>query len=133
MYENKRKEGPFQKCILTFPNVFSYTHGVLTFVYLMISRVVLVQALDFVVSEAHKYGLRLILSLENNYENFGGKDQHVQWDRNVGHNINSIDDFFTNPTTKRYYKNHVKVTNSINVCFCFIICSSFFHYAYKHT
>jgi len=31
------------------------------------------QALDFVVSEANKYGIRLILSLVNNYETFGGK------------------------------------------------------------
>lgn len=66
------------------------------------------QALDFVVSEAKKYGLRLILSLVNNYVNFGGKAQYVQWARNAGQNLNSEDDFFTNPTVKGYYKNHVK-------------------------
>ena len=58
MYENRRrKEIPFQKYILTFLNVFSYTHGVLMFVYLIIFGVVLLQALDFVVFEARKYGL----------------------------------------------------------------------------
>ena len=133
MYENRRrKAGPFQKYILTFLNVFSYTHSVLTSVYLLIFGVVLVQSLDFVVFEAHKYGLRLILGLENNYDNFGGKAQYVQWARNAGQNLNYVDDFFTNPTVKGYYKNHVKVTNSINVYFYFIICLSLFHYVYKH-
>eukprot|EP00253_Pinus_taeda_P034063 PITA_34063 len=66
------------------------------------------QALDFVVSEANKYGVRLILSLVNNYVSFGGKAQYVQWARNAGQNLNSEDDFFTDPTVKGYYKNHVK-------------------------
>lgn len=66
------------------------------------------QALDFVVSEANKYGIRLILTLANNYANFGGKAQYVQWGRNAGQNLNSDDDFFTNPTVKGYYKNNVK-------------------------
>ena len=82
----------------------------------MIFGVVLVQALDFVVFQARKYGIRLILSLANNYVNFGGKAQYVQWARNVGQNLNSDDDFFTNPTAKAYYKNRVKVTECINVC-----------------
>ena len=64
------------------------------------------EALDFVVSEANKYGLRLILSLENNYVNFGGKAQYVQWASYAGHNLHSEDDFFTNRTVKSYYKNH---------------------------
>ncbi|KAE9457023.1 hypothetical protein C3L33_11078, partial [Rhododendron williamsianum] len=34
------------------------------------------QGLDFVVSEAGKYGIKLILSLVNNYENFGGR-KHI--------------------------------------------------------
>ena len=92
---------------------------ILTFVFLLVFGVFLVQAMDFVLSESHKYGLRLILSLANNYENFGGKAQYVQWAHNAGHNLNSVDDFFTNTTVKVYYKNHVKVTNSINV-FCFV-------------
>eukprot|EP01018_Ginkgo_biloba_P008514 Gb_04261 [translate_table: standard] len=66
------------------------------------------QALDFVVSEAQKHGIRLILSLANNYVNFGGKAQYVQWARNAGQSLSSDDDFFTNPTAKGYYKNHVK-------------------------
>ncbi|KAH9319941.1 hypothetical protein KI387_021710, partial [Taxus chinensis] len=66
------------------------------------------QALDFVVSEAKKYNIRLIFSLVNNYVNFGGKTQYVNWARNAGQSLNSEDDFFTNAVVKGYYKNHVK-------------------------
>ncbi|KAI3444959.1 hypothetical protein Pfo_001624 [Paulownia fortunei] len=66
------------------------------------------KGLDFVVSEAKKYGIYLILSLVNNWEGFGGKRQYVQWARDQGQYLNNDDDFFTNPTLKGYYKNHVK-------------------------
>ncbi|KAJ6840324.1 mannan endo-1,4-beta-mannosidase 1 [Iris pallida] len=66
------------------------------------------KGLDFVVAEARKYKIRLILSLVNNYENFGGKGQYVQWARSQGQAIGSEDEFFTNPLVKGYYKNHVK-------------------------
>ncbi|XP_052188694.1 mannan endo-1,4-beta-mannosidase 7-like [Diospyros lotus] len=76
------------------------------------------QGLDFVVSEARKYGVRLILSLVNNYENFGGKKQYVEWARSQGQNLASDDDFFTNSVVKQFYKNHIKSVltrrNSIN-------------------
>ncbi|CAD5173361.1 unnamed protein product [Musa acuminata subsp. malaccensis] len=64
--------------------------------------------LDFVVSEARRYGIRLILSLANNYDTFGGKKQYVQWARNQGQYIASDDEFFTNPVVGGFYKNHVK-------------------------
>ncbi|KAL7244962.1 hypothetical protein ACSBR2_000327 [Camellia fascicularis] len=66
------------------------------------------QGLDFVVSEAKRYGIKLILSLVNNYENFGGKKQYVDWARSQGQNLASDDDFFTNSVVKGYYKNHIK-------------------------
>ncbi|KAI3986839.1 hypothetical protein MKX01_007355 [Papaver californicum] len=64
--------------------------------------------LDFVISEAKKYQIKLILSLVNNYENFGGKKQYVEWARNQGQYLSSEDDFYTNPVVKGFYKNHVK-------------------------
>lgn len=67
------------------------------------------KGLDFVVSEAGKYGVKLILSLVNNYDSFGGKKQYVDWARNQGQYISSDDDFFSNSLVKQYYKNHVKV------------------------
>ncbi|KAL1353675.1 mannan endo-1,4-beta-mannosidase 7-like [Arachis hypogaea] len=66
------------------------------------------QGLDFVISEAKKYGMKLVLSLVNNYEDMGGKKQYVEWGRSQGQSINSEDDFYTNPVVKGYYKNHIK-------------------------
>ncbi|KAK8943377.1 Mannan endo-1,4-beta-mannosidase 1 [Platanthera guangdongensis] len=67
------------------------------------------QGLDFVISEAKKYGVRLILSFVNNYEDFGGRKQYVEWARNIqGESIGSDDGFYTNNVVKGYYKNHVK-------------------------
>ncbi|RVW62598.1 Mannan endo-1,4-beta-mannosidase 5 [Vitis vinifera] len=42
------------------------------------------QGLDFVISEARKNGVHLILSLSNNYKDFGGRPQYVSWARNAG-------------------------------------------------
>lgn len=66
------------------------------------------KGLDFVVAEARRFGIKLILSLVNNYENMGGKKQYVNWARNQGQYITSDDDFFRNPVAKGFYKNHVK-------------------------
>ncbi|XP_018682908.2 putative mannan endo-1,4-beta-mannosidase 9 [Musa acuminata AAA Group] len=65
------------------------------------------KALDFVISEAKKYGVHLILSLVNNWEGFGGKKQYVQWARDKGQSLGSEDDFFRNEVVKQFYKNHV--------------------------
>ncbi|KAI4301623.1 hypothetical protein L6164_034883 [Bauhinia variegata] len=66
------------------------------------------QGLDFVISEAGKYGVRLILSLVNNWHDYGGKNQYVQWAKERGQYVNNEDDFFTHPIVKQYYKNHIK-------------------------
>ncbi|KAK6116723.1 hypothetical protein DH2020_049543 [Rehmannia glutinosa] len=67
------------------------------------------QALDFVVSEAAKYKVRLILSLSNNYQDFGGRPQYVNWARTIGVQLSSDDDFYTNEVVKGFYKNHVQI------------------------
>uniref|UniRef100_A0ACD5VI06 Uncharacterized protein n=1 Tax=Avena sativa TaxID=4498 RepID=A0ACD5VI06_AVESA len=66
------------------------------------------KGLDFVLSEARKVGVNVILSLVNNYDTFGGKKQYVDWARGQGQAIGSDDDFFTNSLVKGFYKNHVK-------------------------
>ncbi|KAK6932083.1 Glycoside hydrolase, family 5 [Dillenia turbinata] len=66
------------------------------------------QGLDFVISEARKYGIRLILSLVNNYNDFGGRPQYVSWAKNAGIQGDDDDDFYTSPIIKQYYKDHVK-------------------------
>uniref|UniRef100_A0A803NS72 mannan endo-1,4-beta-mannosidase n=1 Tax=Cannabis sativa TaxID=3483 RepID=A0A803NS72_CANSA len=73
------------------------------------------KALDFVVSEARKYKIRLILSLVNNWDAYGGKPQYVKWGKAAGLNLTSDDDFFSHPTLRSYYKAHVKtVLNRLN-------------------
>ncbi|MCO5561257.1 hypothetical protein L7F22_014878 [Adiantum nelumboides] len=70
------------------------------------------QGLDFVLSEAKRIGIRLILSLCNNWREYGGKAQYVQWARNSsaggGSSLSSEDAFFSDPTAKGFYKNHIK-------------------------
>lgn len=67
------------------------------------------KALDSVVAEAGKNGIRLIMGLVNNYADFGGRRQYVQWAKERGHKVGSDDDFYTNKVVKGYYKNHIKV------------------------
>lgn len=88
--------------MLAFMNINNMTLYFLFFFFFF-------QGLDFVISEAKKHGVYLILSLVNNWEGFGGKKQYVQWARDQGQYLNNEDDFFTNPIVKGYYKNHVKV------------------------
>ncbi|KAL9688949.1 hypothetical protein QQ045_033376 [Rhodiola kirilowii] len=66
------------------------------------------QGLDFVVAEASKYGIRLVMSLVNNYNDYGGRKQYVDWARSRGVNISSEDDFYSNEVVKQFYKNHIK-------------------------
>ena len=61
------------------------------------------------ISEAGKSGIRLILSLANNWKEFGGKNQYVEWAKGRGQHVNNEDDFFTNSLVKQFYKNHIKV------------------------
>lgn len=75
------------------------------------------QALDFVVSEAKKYKIRLILSLTNNWDAYGGKAQYVKWGKAAGLNLTSDDDFFSDPTLRGYYKAHVKASSSTIITF----------------
>ncbi|KAI3450975.1 hypothetical protein Pfo_007640 [Paulownia fortunei] len=73
------------------------------------------KGLDFVVAEARRYGIKLILSLANNYESFGGKKQYVNWARSRGQYLTSDDDFFRNSVVKGFYKNHIRtVLNRYN-------------------
>ncbi len=67
------------------------------------------QALDQVIAVAQQNGVRLLLSLVNNWEDYGGKAQYVAWACRAGQDVSLADDFFTNPTCRQYYKDHVTV------------------------
>lgn len=67
------------------------------------------RALDFVIVEARRNGLRLIFSLVNNLNAYGGKVQYVEWAHAAGINVGSSNDsFFSDPTIRGYYKEYVK-------------------------
>ena len=76
--------------------------------------------MDFVISEARKHKIRLILSLTNNWAAYGGKAQYVKWGKAAGLNLSSDDDFFSDPTLKSYYKAHVKANFLTIVCISFL-------------
>ena len=72
------------------------------------------QALDYVIAEARQNGIRLLLSLVNNLQAYGGKTQYVKWAWEEGLGLSaSNDSFFFDPSIRSYFKNYVKVT--INV------------------
>ncbi|KAL6636594.1 hypothetical protein ACP70R_024166 [Stipagrostis hirtigluma subsp. patula] len=67
------------------------------------------QGLDFVIAEARRHGVYLLLCLTNNFHDFGGKRQYIRWARDAGHrDLAADDDFFNSTVVKGYYKNHVK-------------------------
>lgn len=79
------------------------------------------QALDHVIAEARKQGIRLLLSLVNNLQPYGGKTQYVKWAWEEGVGLSSSNDsFFYDPSIRHYFKNHVKVIHFVSlVCSCF--------------
>ncbi|KAK1315706.1 Mannan endo-1,4-beta-mannosidase 6 [Acorus calamus] len=67
------------------------------------------QALDYVIYEARRNQIRLILCLVNDLNAFGGKAQYVKWAESAGVNTSSMEDpFFAHPIIKGYYKDYVK-------------------------
>ena len=72
--------------------------------------------------EARKNGIRLILSLVNNLNAFGGQAQYVKWAQEAGVNItSSADPFFSNSAIKGYYKDYIKVLLAVEELFYHIL------------
>lgn len=60
--------------------------------------------------EAQRHGVRLLLSLVNNLEAYGGKSQYVRWALNEGIGLSSSNDsFFFDPSIRIYFKTYIKV------------------------
>ena len=71
------------------------------------------QALDRVLVEAARHGVRLILSLANNLEAYGGKTQYVRWAWEEGVGLSaSNDSFFYDPAIRDYFKVYLKVSSA---------------------
>lgn len=69
-----------------------------------------IQALDRVIVEAQKHGIRLLLSLANNLDAYGGKTQYVKWawEEGIGTSA-SNDSFFFDPSIRGYFKTYLRV------------------------
>lgn len=90
------------------------------------------QALDYVIAKANEYNIRLIIPFVNNWEDYGGMNQYVQWysqllpetqqkisqqkiiegiqGRSYRYFINANlthDDFYINDTIKEWFKNYI--------------------------
>jgi mannan endo-1,4-beta-mannosidase len=57
------------------------------------------ERLDYVVYKAEKLGLKLIMVLTNNWQDFGGMDQYLLW-----YGLDRHDLFYTDPRVKAAYK-----------------------------
>ncbi len=70
------------------------------------------KALDYVIYKAKEYNLNLILTLENNFDDFGGIKQYTEWaDQYLGlitSKSYSHTDFFTDDSLKSWYRFYMK-------------------------
>ncbi len=58
---------------------------------------------NYTVWQAGQLGLKLVVPLVNNWNDFGGMNQYVTWFGGGGH-----DTFYTNPAIKQAYKNYLQ-------------------------
>jgi mannan endo-1,4-beta-mannosidase len=58
---------------------------------------------DYTVWKAGQLGLKLVVPLVNNWNDFGGMNQYITWFGSTNH-----DDFYTNTDIKNAYKNYVR-------------------------
>ncbi|GJP44188.1 hypothetical protein CLOM_g3577 [Closterium sp. NIES-68] len=67
------------------------------------------KALDYVIYTAKRFGIRLHMVLNGNWDDYGGKNQYVRWSSAAGGNPPGDDTaFFVDPLCRSYYKNFIK-------------------------
>jgi mannan endo-1,4-beta-mannosidase len=59
--------------------------------------------LDYVIHKASTLGIRLILSLVNNWDDFGGMNAYVRWSPSARNH----DDFYSDPETRAIYRDYL--------------------------
>ncbi len=78
------------------------------------------RSLDYVIYKAKQYGINIILTLENNFNDFGGIRLYTEWaDRYRGQvtgRTYSHSDFFTDDSMRSWYRFYVKtILNRVNI------------------
>ena len=67
--------------------------------------------LDYVIREAGRRGLKVLLTLVNNWDDYGGMGQYVEWSPSAA----SHDDFYTDPQARDWYRAHAaRVLGRVN-------------------
>ena len=61
------------------------------------------QGLDYVLYRADQLGLRVILPLVDNWDDYGGMNEYVAWSPTAAQH----DEFYTDSACRQWYKNHV--------------------------
>jgi hypothetical protein len=64
--------------------------------------------LDFVLATARAHGLRVIITLSNNWDDFGGIRQYLAWAGLPADGFGSRDAFFSDARTRQFYRAHLE-------------------------
>ncbi len=71
------------------------------------------RALDYVIYKAKQYDVNLILTLENNFDDFGGIKQYIEWADQFSGGVSTgtyrHSDFFTDDSMRSWYKYYMKL------------------------
>ena len=71
------------------------------------------QKLDYVIAQAEKHNIKVILTLTNYWDAFGGMGQYCLW---AGKNKSDVEDFYSDETIKGWFKDYIyDVLNHENV------------------
>lgn len=78
------------------------------------------RSLDYVIYKAKQYNVKLVLVLENNFSDFGGINQYVDWANQLltpaTGKIYQHNDFFTDDSLKSWYKYYIQtIVNRKNI------------------
>jgi mannan endo-1,4-beta-mannosidase len=65
------------------------------------------QHLDYVIARAGELGLKLVIPLVNNWDDFGGMDQYVRWRATVAGGTWYHDSFYTDPVIRGWYRDWI--------------------------
>ncbi|MEW9698421.1 X2-like carbohydrate binding domain-containing protein [Paenibacillus sp. SI8] len=70
---------------------------------------------DYIMESANKHGIKIIITLENYWDAYGGIDRKLQWEGLSGGNHTARAQFFTNTKTRAHYKAYAEhFINRIN-------------------
>lgn len=71
------------------------------------------QKLDYVIAQAEKHNIKVIITLTNYWDAFGGMGQYCLW---AGKSKSEVEDFYSDATIKGWFKNYInEVLNHENV------------------